>query len=625
MFTDLAGFTELTQRDERGALGLLREQESLVGPIFDRHHGRRVKSMGDGLLIEFPNALDAVECGVELQRAIAERTPREGSVPIRMRVGIHLGDVEPRGSDILGDAVNIASRVEPVADPGGVCISEPVFVQVRNKVPYAIEPLGPKILSGLHEPLTLYRIVPPLERSSRSPATQAPARIAVLPFVNMSPDPADGFFADGITEELIGRISQIDGARVIARTSVMPFKGSGKKIGEIARELGVTSLVEGSVRRSGNRLRMTVQLVDARTEEPLWTSQYDRELADVFEIQTEISSKVAAAVERQMYAGSARRAPHDVAAYTSYLRAMQLLHADAEPSLREAVRLFGQTIASDPEFALAHVGLAQAWINLMLQGFEEWSTILDRAIPSAKRAVELRPDLAETHAMLADIHGMMDHHQEAIAEAEQAIRLNPNSAVAYRTLAIDLGAVGQLDKSLAAMRKAHELDPLTARTTAALAELTRLLGHAEEGLRLIRGVHDLYPDNPRVLYELALHYCRRGEFAEADRVLAEGLAGAPNNPVLKSAQAISFAMRGRREEAVRTLAAIRGRSASNLLTAAELVVHSVLGDTDLAFRALDRMAQNHSWPWLIRSQPDYGALRSDPRFREFCRRVGIPE
>ena len=625
MFTDLAGFTELAQRDEKRALELLREQHRIVEPILKLHHGRRVKEIGDGLLLEFPNALDAVECGVDIQRTLAQYRPATGSPALLMRVGIHLGDVESHGSDILGDAVNIASRVEPVADAGGVCVSEPVYVQVHNKVPYRFEPMGSRILEGIREPIALYRIALHGAVTSDATSESGAARIAVLPFVNMSPDPADGFFADGITEELIGRISQIEGARVIARTSVMPFKGSGRRVSEIARELHVTSLVEGSVRRSGNRLRMSAQLVNAQTEEPLWTSQYDRELSDVFDIQTEIATKVAGAVESHLYSGRPQTGTRNVSAYTTYLRALQLLHAGSDHTLREALQRFNQTLGTDEKFAEAQVGLAQAWLVLTQLGSEPWTSVEEKATPAAKRALELAPNLADAHAVMSEIHGMMDRHSEAVSEAQEAIRLNPNDAVAYRSMAISLGATGRLEESIAALRRAHELDPLSSRTIVVLAQVNQAAGHAKEAMELTRQAVDLYPDNPRVTFDAATIHFLRGDLDEADRILAQGLARSPGNPVFRGGQAIGLALRRDRGHAEAILTEIRSPAAANVVNVTELVVRSILGDVDLAFRSLDALAAAHSWPWLIRYQPFYESIRKDPRFRDFCRRVGIPE
>jgi adenylate cyclase len=259
MFTDIVGFTTLAQRNEGGSLKLLDRHNRLLRPIFPRFHGREVKAIGDSFLVEFKSALDATNCAIEIQRLLNE----EGlSVPedsrVRVRIGIHVGDVVHKAGDILGDSVNIASRIEPLAEPGGICITEPVFSQIHNKIPNAMEKLEPKTLKNVDFPIGIYRIVLPwMVREPRS-RISGPVRLAVLPLSNISPDPKDEFFADGLTDELITVLSQLRELRVIARTSVTPYKSASKGVSQIGAELGVSALLEGTVRRSGEDLRITV-------------------------------------------------------------------------------------------------------------------------------------------------------------------------------------------------------------------------------------------------------------------------------------------------------------------------------------------------------------------------------
>ncbi|MFZ1023453.1 MAG: adenylate/guanylate cyclase domain-containing protein, partial [Thermoplasmata archaeon] len=278
MFTDMVGSTSSAQANEAEALKLRDEQASLVRPLFAAHQGREIKSMGDGFLSEFGSALRAVQCAIDIQQHLHERNSQPGTPPIQLRIGIHLGDVEQRESDIFGDAVNIASRIEPLAAPGGVCISGEVFSQVRNKIPNTLEKLPPTALKGLRISVDIYRVLLPWNGreasfSSNDPALLDTNRIAVLPFVSMSPDPNDEYFADGLTEELIANLALVKGLKVIARTSVMEYKKKDKHVSEIGKELGVGTIVEGSVRKAANRIRVTVQVIDVATEEHLWASK----------------------------------------------------------------------------------------------------------------------------------------------------------------------------------------------------------------------------------------------------------------------------------------------------------------------------------------------------------------
>ncbi|HKT22652.1 MAG TPA: adenylate/guanylate cyclase domain-containing protein, partial [Nitrososphaerales archaeon] len=284
MFTDMVGYTSLGQRNEALSLALVEEQRSVVRPVVARHHGREVKTMGDAFLVEFPNVLDAVRCAYDIQRASREfniSMPEDRR--IHLRIGVHLGDVVKSDGDIAGDAVNIASRIEPLAEDGGVCVTREVYNQVVNKVELHMKSLGPKTLKNVASPVEVYQVTMPWEAEAPTKEENLDTRrIAILPFVSLSPDPNDEYFADGLTEELIDRVCQVRELAVLARTSVMNYKGAKKSASQIGRELRAGALVEGSVRKSSNKIRVTAQLIRADTEEHLWSSKYDRDLADVF-------------------------------------------------------------------------------------------------------------------------------------------------------------------------------------------------------------------------------------------------------------------------------------------------------------------------------------------------------
>ena len=286
MFTDIVGYSSLTQKNERLALELLEEHRKIVRPIIARHNGREIKTMGDAFLIEFGSALEATDCAIDMQKSLRDYDQcSTAERRIRLRIGIHVGDVVQRQSDVLGDAVNIASRIEPLAEADGICISQQVYDQIRNKIDRSIEDLGPHQLKNIDYPINVYRILPSWEDSAIAQVRLDRKRVAVLPFLNISPDPNDAYFADGLTEELMARLSSIRGLKVIARTSIMRYKGTSKSAGEIGKELKSGTVLEGSVRKAANRLRVTAQLIDTTTEEHLWAQNYDRDLEDVFAIQ----------------------------------------------------------------------------------------------------------------------------------------------------------------------------------------------------------------------------------------------------------------------------------------------------------------------------------------------------
>jgi adenylate cyclase len=329
MFTDMIGYTALGQRNESLSLALVQEQRKLTRPILAGHRGREVKTMGDAFLIEFPNALDAIRCAYDIQRATREfNFSFPDDKRIHLRIGVHLGDVVSGGSkgDISGDAVNIASRIEPLAEDGGVCLTRDVYSQVNKKFDIPLESLGLKLLKNVETPIEVYKIVMPWEEKISQSPRFGKSRIAVLPFVNMSQEPKDEYFADGMTEELISSLSTISGVKVIARTSVIGYKNQVKKAREIGMELGVGAMLEGKVRKDGHKVRITAQLIDARTEEHLWSANYDRMLDDIFEIQSDVAAKVASSLSALVLPLGEKKDTQDLDAYTLYLKALQLIH-----------------------------------------------------------------------------------------------------------------------------------------------------------------------------------------------------------------------------------------------------------------------------------------------------------
>ena len=294
MFTDVVGYTSLTQKNEALALRLLQGHERLLRPIFRKHHGKEVKTVGDSFLVEFASALEAVECAGDVQNSMRElNSTLNPNERFMLRIGIHVGDVVHSRGDVYGDAVNVASRIESLAEPGSVCISQQVYDHVRTKSEVATVYLGKQQLKNVDLPVDTYRVVLPWEKKPPpAPPAASSHRVAILPLTNISPDPNDEYFSDGMTEELISAVSKVGELRVISRTSVMKYKGAGKTVGEIARELNVGAVLEGSVRKAGARLRITMQLIDVKSDEHLWSQSYDRNLDDVFAIQDELAQTI---------------------------------------------------------------------------------------------------------------------------------------------------------------------------------------------------------------------------------------------------------------------------------------------------------------------------------------------
>jgi adenylate cyclase len=629
MFTDIVGYTAMSQRDEKHALKALKSHDEMLRPIFAKHGGTEIKTIGDSFLVEFMSALAATECAIEIQQRLEDANKNMAGFPVTLRIGLHLGDVTKRGNDIFGDAVNIASRIQPLADPGGICVSEQIFGQVRNKISHSFLKLAPRELKNVGFPIDVYKIVMPWENSSTSSVyqeTPRSQRIAVLPLMNMSPDPTDEYFADGMTDEIISALSKIEHAEVISRTSVMQYKKSAKPIKEISRELDVGTVLEGSVRKAGNRLRVTVQMIDAVKDRHLWAESYDRELEDIFTIQSDIAKKVAEALQSRIPKNriSTIEPTKDVEAYTMYLRAMQLHHENTEVSLREAVALFEKAISRDPAFTRAYAGLAHALCGLTV-GYEDYTAFVEKAEAAARKALELEPDSAEALVALAYVHTFMDKFDQVISESEKAIRINPNLSEAYRSLGWIYSSMGKLETGVSYLQRAYRLDPLSFRPGSEVSLVYQLAGREREALELLESLRDLYPRNHRVYARWAEFYMIKHDYVHAQEMVSKGFQISPSDVDLLTDQGVLYAFTGRRGEAEQILRTIETdvTEASRLL--GKVFIHAALGNLDEAFKALQRLAEIHAWPPLIKSLPVFEEMRRDLRFEEFCLRVGLPQ
>jgi TolB-like protein/tetratricopeptide (TPR) repeat protein len=624
MFTDVVGYSRLTQTNEPLALELLEEHRGILRPIFANHGGAEVKTIGDAFLVEFKSALDAVLCAVDLQRSLKERN--DAVSPLRrleMRIGIHLGDVIHTQNDVYGDAVNFASRIEPLADPGGVCVSQQVFDHIRNKTNLRIEKVGDVNLKNIELPVGLYRLVMTENKSTEMVPRRQRERLAVLPFVNITPDPNDEYFADGLTEELVSKLSEIVGLKVIARTSVMSYKHKDKKVSDIGRELDVDWVIEGSVRKAGDRVRISVQLADATTEEHIWASNYDSKLDDIFAIQSDVASKVAASLSAGFFSRMQGRDTEDVEAYTLYLKALQLSYDTSEHSIRESVALLERAVSRDPRFARAYAALSSAWHILGVTGYEDFSAMARNAEVAAERALELDPGLAEAHSAMAGVHSMFDRFDSALQEAEAAVRINPNLSDAYMVLGILNAIVRTPEEALAKFKRAYELDPLSPGTGEMVSSFAQWVGDENLARIVLARLKEVNPNEPRIYLHIADYHMYRREFNEAQKMIDQAHLLGPNAPMVGTSQALQFAYSGKRKEAEEALKRVLGDESESFRLNAQLWVQTALGNLDEAFDALMQQARKHSWPATIRSDPLYAEMRKDPRYLEFCRKVGI--
>jgi adenylate cyclase len=470
---DVVGYSRLMGVDEAGTLTALKAHRSeFIDPKFAEHKGRIVKLMGDGALVEFLSVVDAVECAVAMQRGMAERN---AGVPedtrIVFRIGINLGDVIIEGDDIYGDGVNVAARLQELAKPDGVCISGTVFEHVSGKVDIAFDDVGECELKNIAVPVHVYAwteaALAPVSGTARTegalPLPDKPS-IAVLPFTNMSGDPEQEYFSDGITEDIITELSRFHSLFVIARNSSFAFKGQSLDVKKLSKGLGVRYVVEGSVRKAGNRVRITAQLVDAVADAHLWAERYDRDLDDIFAVQDEVTNAIVTAIEPTL--GSAerdrahRKPTESLDAWESYQRGLWNMYRFTAQENIEAQSFFRRAIELDPNFAPAHAGLAHALYVSFTLGFgADPATVLGEARAAAERAITLDGDDALSHAIAGRVYIMLGEHDAAISACETALALNPNLAMAHFGLGVALTCSGCYEEGIVELDEAIRLSP----------------------------------------------------------------------------------------------------------------------------------------------------------------------
>ncbi|HLQ07189.1 MAG TPA: adenylate/guanylate cyclase domain-containing protein [Nitrososphaerales archaeon] len=634
MFTDMVGFTGMAQRNEALAMELLEEQRKMMRPFFIKHRGREVKTIGDAFLVEFSSALEAVKCAIGIQEALKrDNANRPLEKRLVVRIGVHLGDVIHAGSDVAGDAVNVASRIEPLSSPGGVCVSGQVYESVVNKVEVGFESMGTPHLKNVSTPVSVFKVIGLGDTSTSSPSAKSSLptdRIAILPFTNISMDISDEYFADGMTEELISSVSRTQGLRVIARTSVMRYKGAKKTIAEIGRELNVGSVLEGSVRKAGDKVRVTVQLVDTANEEPRWSREYDRELRDIFAIQSDVAHKVAEALRVHVLgtsAGGGGRPTSNTDAYVDYLRGRQAWNRRNEEGLKQAIDFFEKALTADKNYAMAYTGLADSYATLALLELVEPNEAYPSAKMAVSRALSLNPQLAEAHTSLGLIRFQYDWDWEgAEDEFREAIKLNPGYAPAHHYFADYLKAMGRFDEALSEISKAQELDPLNLAINAGVGHVLYLSRQYDKAIDQYRKTVDLDPSFMLTHVWFGRPYLEKGMFAEAISELETGVRLSGEGTLALGMLGHGLASAGRKEEAMQVLEKLKQRSKSRYVPSYWVaVVYNGFKDREQVLAWL-RKAFDERSSWLVWSnvEPRFDWLRDDPEFASLMRAMRFP-
>lgn len=631
MFTDVVGYTSLTHKAESLAMETLGEQRGIIRLLLPRHGGREIKTIGDAFLVEFDSALEAAKCAFNIQESLHElNSSRPQDRKILIRIGIHLGDVIHSQFDVYGDAVNIASRIEPLASPGGICVTSQVYHQIKNKFELPLVSIGEKELKNVGEPIEIFQVQLPWDKKVEVSSAQAATaldkkRIAVLPFANLSSNAEEGFFADGMTEELITTLSGVKQLTVIARTSVMKYKGSQKGAADIGKELNVGTLLEGSIRKAGNRVRITAQLIDVTTEGHLWAQNYDRQLEDVFAIQSEIAEKVAGELKIRLFESEKRviekKATENSEAYMYYLRARELMREQTEPSVRNAILVLDKAIHLDPSFAKAYSSLALCHLILVNEGYDAYEQAAPKAEISLRKALELDPELAEAHSNLARFDFQVDDVRGAEAEARRALELNPSIPDAYYLLSNIAFLKGNKEEGMRLSETCYRLDPVMPRYAERLGLFYFYLGREGDALQHWEKTVEIAPVG--TYKNLTEYYIFKGDIEKARVYWAKVEKLEPTRRWVTWMKGYLAAASGDTEGALSAIREIEKRwlGATNLNDIA--FIYYALGDLDSYFTYINRATDQHTVQYTnVIYSPLFAKARQDPRYQGFLQRIG---
>jgi len=650
------GYTALMGQSEQAGLRVRERHRRLVRPLAERHHGRIVDENGDELVAAFPSALDAVSCALAAQAALREDTE------LKLRIGIHLGDVIFEGGRVYGDGVNVASRIRPLAEPGGVAVSEPVFDAVKNQAGIELTPLGTHELKNVARPLAVYAVTGSaatpartathrfglrraalrraaigaalafaaatalyVARSWRASSPGVSASVVVLPFADMSPNGDQEYFADGMTEEIINALARLPGLRVVARTSAFAFKGKDADIRTIGEQLGVRHVVEGSVRRAGDRLRVTAQLVSVADGYHVWSETYDRDLADVFAIQAEVATRVAEALSVRI-AGRplAQEPPRDLRAYDLYLTGRQLFAQRTEASLRRAIEYYEQALALEPSYAPALSGIADVLLTRPVLGFANDPGWYERAREAAEAAVRSDPSLGAAHGSLGrlEVAGGRWNWKAAEAHLLRALALDPGDAFTHLRYGLVLEFQARVEEGLAQIQRALELDPLSPFVLLVAGRFAWMTGDHERAIELLRRAQDLSPQATEPRRVLADAYAFAGRDKESAETILAGVPP-PEQAELRSAYEAG-GLKALLERQLRLEQERTGQPCGSWATVAASY-YAQLGDAEGVFRCLREEQRQGQFLSFARLNPLFAPYRSDPRYAAYLEAMNLTE
>ena len=547
---DVKGYSLLLADDESFTIKTLKEYREIMSYCIGQHNGRVVDSPGDNLLAEFSSAVDAVQCAVEIQKKLKKENERlvEGK-RLKFRIGVNIGDIVQDGDHIYGSGVNVAARIEGIADPGGICLSRSAYDQVKDKLDFTFEYVGEHEAKNIKEPVRVYKVL--MDSESPKPLVDEPLgipekpSIAVLPFVNMSGEPGQEYFSDGLTEQIINGLCKVSNLFVIARNSSFVYKGKSVNIQQVAKELGVRYILEGSVQKAADRVRITAQLIDATTGYHLWSENYDRDLSDIFALQDEITLKIMSALRIKLTWGEQARQwgkVTNIRAFEKEMRGADCFHRYNEKDNKQARHFFKEAINIDNGSAIAYIMLGFThlldfvfgWSKSPIESFEQ-------AEKNVEKALALNDSIDQAHSLLGSIYLFKRQHDEAIKAGERAIELSPNGADAHAQLALILICSDKIELAIKLLKRAFRLNPIPqSYFYSILGSAYGVNGQYEKAIDMCKKALSGSPDNLSAYLTLAASYSDINRTEDASKAVEEVLRIQPDFSLEYHANTLPF-------------------------------------------------------------------------------------
>ena len=633
MFADMTGYTALMQANEQLARQKRKRLKEVLEECIPEFGGEILQYYGDGSLSIFPSAIEATRAAIQIQKSVLQE-PK-----VDLRIGLHLGDVAIEEEAIFGDGVNLASRIESLAVPGAVFLSEKIYDEVKNQADIECVEMGHFELKNIKHPVRVFAIqkeglVTPTREAIRGKIKAPQNRLAVLPFVNMSADPENEYFSDGITEELLNALTRVKGLQITSRTSSFAFKGKNEDIREIATKLNVDKVLEGSVRKAGSRIRVTAQLINAADGYHIWSENYDRELTDIFLVQDEISNIIADKLRQDFLVGtntvsSSLTSTVNPEAYNLFLKGLHHYHKLNPADAYKAIEYCEQAIALDPEFAKAYACIAGCCAYLGVTGQMQTGEAFAIVHKYSRKALQIDPNLAEGHMALGSAYLLYDWQwKDAAASLQKALELNPALTQSYQLLSFYHVITGRKEMGIELMKKALEIDPLSPLTNHYLADMYFVNEHYDEALRRLDHVLEIYPTLRISLEGKGWAWGMKGDWQKALEIFEE-VHRQINHP-LKGLTPMAFAhgRLGNRVKALECIAKIEQRGAEDpraVMDADLAMAWWGVGDKEKSINYMYQCIDKRLGPVAFYlAAPIFSELKDDPHYLELKKRMGLP-